>query len=143
MLRLSLQESQMEITLLHCHIHASVLFHSCAPNFILPALSAFDTTITPCLTLLVALLWTELSLKPPFKFLRDQPLNFMSCSSFQLLYLSSFLDIPLPFLLPFSSCIATSLGPKFPHNIRNINSPYICNVFSSYPHIVRTSATVV
>ena len=39
--------------------------------------------------------------------------------------------------LPFNS-----LGPKFPH-IRNINSPYICNVFSSCPCIVRASTTVV
>ena len=35
-----------------------------------------------------------------------------------------------------------SLGPKFPH-IRNINMPYICNVLSSCPHIVRVSATLV
>ena len=35
-----------------------------------------------------------------------------------------------------------SLGPKFPH-IRNINLPYICNVLSHHPRIVRAGAVVV
>ena len=42
-----------------------------------------------------------------------------------------------------SVCVSVnSLGPNFQHT-HNINLPYICNVLSNHPHIVRASAMLV